>query len=144
MHRDIKPANILVTHERMVKVADFGIASVAGAMIKNTEELSMGTPDYMAPELAQADSNTADRRIDIYSMGIMMYEAFTGVLPFEGDSFVERLQRHLEGNPRPPRSFNPDFPERLERVILKCMHRNPEERYQSMAEVLDAMRPLEL
>jgi CheY-like chemotaxis protein/tRNA A-37 threonylcarbamoyl transferase component Bud32 len=142
VHRDIKPHNVLVMANGTAKVADFGIASIAGAMLKSTEELSMGTPDYMAPELAQADTNLADRRIDIYSLGIMMYEAFTGVLPYEGDTFMERLQGHLEGNPRPPRDMNPDFPVDLEKIILTCMHREPAIRFQEMSEVIASLKAI--
>jgi len=144
VHRDIKPQNILLTPEAVTKVADFGIASAAGAMLKTTEELSVGTPDYMAPELASADLNQADHRIDVYSFGIVMYEAFTGVLPFEGKTMVEKIQLHQDGNPRKPTDLNPHFPQDLERIILKSMHRDPIFRYQNMDEVMAALERLQL
>lgn len=139
VHRDIKPQNILMTEDGMAKVGDFGIASAAGAMLKTTEELSIGTPDYMAPEMAESDGNMADLRIDIYSLGIVMYEAFTGILPFEGKSLMEKIQLHMEGNPTPPSAMNPDFPPDLETIILKCMDRDPEQRYSSMHDVYTSL-----
>lgn len=142
VHRDVKPQNILITREGLVKVADFGIASAAGAMLKSTSELSVGTPDYMAPETAQAGCNFADPRIDVYSLGVVMYEAFTGVLPFEGKTLMEKIQMHLEGKVRPPTQMNPDFPQALEHVILTAMRRQASGRFQDMDEVLMALRRL--
>jgi serine/threonine protein kinase len=142
VHRDVKPQNIMIMGEGVVKVADFGIASAAGAMLKSTSELSIGTPDYMAPETAQAGCNYADPRIDVYSLGVVMYEAFTGVLPFEGKTLMEKIQLHLEGRVRPPSEFNPDFPPALEHVIMTAMRRQPSGRFQDMDEVIMAMRRL--
>jgi DNA-binding response OmpR family regulator len=142
VHRDIKPQNILVTPQGIVKVADFGIAAASGAMLKNTTELSIGTPDYMAPETAQPNCNMADPRLDVYSFGVVMYEAFTGVLPYEGKTLVEKIQLHLEGNVRAPSELNPDFPRALEHVILTAMNRWPSKRFQDMNEVLVALRRL--
>lgn len=142
VHRDVKPQNIMITYDGLVKVADFGIASAAGAMLKNTSELSIGTPDYMAPETAQPECNLADPRIDVYSLGVVMYEIFTGVLPFEGKTLMEKIQLHLEGNVRPPREMNPDFPEQLEHMILTAMKRSPAERFQDMGEVLMVLKRL--
>ena len=142
VHRDVKPQNIMITWEGVVKVADFGIASAAGAMLKSTSELSIGTPDYMAPETAQAGCNLADPRIDVYSLGVVMYEAFTGVLPFEGKTLMEKIQLHLEGKVRPPTELNPEFPQALEHVIMTAMRRQPSGRFQDMDEVLMALRRL--
>ncbi len=140
VHRDIKPQNILMTEKGVVKVGDFGIAAASGAMLRTTEELSVGTPDYMAPEMAESDSNMADERIDIYSLGIVMYEAFTGVLPFEGKSLMEKIQLHMEGRPKPPTAINPEFPPDIEKIILKCMKREKEDRYSSMNEIYQALK----
>ncbi len=140
IHRDVKPQNILLTCEGIVKMGDFGIASVAGALLKTTEELSFGTPDYMAPELAIIEPEMIDQRIDIYSFGVVMYEAFTGVLPYEGKTIFEVIQLHQEGKPNPPRAMNPDFPEDLEYAILKCMKRDPEDRFYDMDEVIAALK----
>ncbi len=142
VHRDIKPQNILITPSGHVKVADFGIATAAGAMLKSTSELSIGTPDYMAPETAQPNCNLADPRLDIYSMGVVMYETFTGVLPYEGKTIVEKIQLHLEGKVRLPSALNPHFPRPLEHVILTAMHRWPSKRFQDMNEVLVALHRL--
>ncbi|HPQ40166.1 MAG TPA: protein kinase [bacterium] len=143
VHRDVKPQNIMITAEGLVKVADFGIAAAAGAMLKNTSELSIGTPDYMAPETAQPECDLADPRIDVYSLGVVMYEAFTGVLPFEGKTLMEKIQLHLEGNVRPPSALNPEFPRPLEHVILTAMARNPGRRFQDIGELLVALRRLQ-
>lgn len=143
VHRDVKPQNIMITREGLVKVADFGIASAAGAMLKNTSELSIGTPDYMAPETAQPECNLADPRIDVYSLGVVMYEAYTGVLPFEGKTLMEKIQLHLEGNVRPPSTLNPSFPPALEHVILTAMKRMPGDRFQDMGELLLALKRLQ-
>jgi len=142
VHRDVKPQNIMISQSGQVKVADFGIAAAAGAMLKNTSELSIGTPDYMAPETAQPDCNLADPRIDVYSLGVVMYEMFTGVLPFEGKTLMEKIQLHMEGKVRPPSVMNPDFPEHLEHIILTAMKRDPSERFQDMNELMMALRRL--
>jgi CheY-like chemotaxis protein len=144
IHRDIKPQNILISDSGVIKVADFGIASVAGAMLKNTDELSVGTPDYMAPELATSDFDSVDHRIDVYSLGIVMYEAFTGVLPFEGENLMEKIQLHQIGKPQLPKSMNPAFPVDLERVIMMCMDRDPRKRFMDMEEVLVALKRVKL
>ncbi|MCD4653728.1 protein kinase, partial [bacterium] len=99
-------------------------------------------PDYMAPETAQPECNLADPRIDIYSLGVVMYEIYTGVLPFEGKTLMEKIQQHLEGKVRPPSAMNPDFPEQLEHVILTSMKRDPYERFHDMGELLMALRRL--
>ena len=96
----------------------------------------------MAPETAQAGCDLADPRIDVYSLGVVMYEAFTGVLPFEGKTLMEKIQLHLEGKVRPPTELNPDFPPALEHVILTAMRRQPSGRFQDMDEVLMALRRL--
>jgi CheY-like chemotaxis protein len=144
VHRDVKPQNILLTPEAVVKVADFGIASATGAMLKSTSELSIGTPDYMAPETAQAGCNLADPRIDVYSLGIVMYEVFTGVLPFEGKTLMEKIQLHLEGNAKFPTAMNPNFPPALEHIIMTAMHRRPASRFHDMSELIMALRRLKL
>lgn len=144
VHRDIKPQNILVTKAGLAKVADFGIATAAGAMLKNTTELSIGTPDYMAPETTQAGCNYADPRIDIYSTGIVMYEAFTGVLPYEGKTVMEKIQLHLEGNALLPSAMNPNFPRSLEHLIMTAMRRQPIDRFQDMNEMILALHHLKL
>ncbi|MGB3976985.1 MAG: protein kinase [bacterium] len=144
VHRDIKPQNILIAKTGIAKVADFGIATAAGAMLKNTTELSIGTPDYMAPETTQAGCNYADPRIDIYSLGIVMYEAFTGVLPYEGKTVMEKIQLHLEGNAQLPSALNPNFPRSLEHVIMTAMRRRPADRYQDMNEMILALHHVKL
>jgi serine/threonine-protein kinase len=95
----------------------------------------MGTPDYMSPE--QAQGMTADFRSDIYSLGIVLFEVFTGALPFGGDSLMQIVLSHIRNPPPAPRSVNPRVPERLEAIILRAIEKDPAQRYQTVGDLLD-------
>jgi serine/threonine-protein kinase len=146
IHRDMKPENIfLVDGGSKVKILDFGIAKVVRAD-SNTNLTKtgavFGTPNYMAPE--QALGRPIDHRVDVYSMGIIIYQMATGRLPFEADSFVAILTQHVTEPPPSPRSVAParEIPEALEAIILKAVAKEPAERYQDMGELVAALLDL--
>mgnify|MGYP000805408679 FL=1 len=133
IHRDIKPQNIMLLKNGMIKVADFGIASLENTIEENNGE-TVGSVHYIAPE--QARGEAPDARSDIYSLGIVMYEMLTGKLPYVGNSDVEVAVKHMNTDPVTPRDIVPSIPEELERICLKAMNSNIDERYQSASEML--------
>jgi serine/threonine-protein kinase len=137
VHRDLKPQNILIDHADNVFVTDFGLAksleSDVTAMTRTGQLL--GTPRYMAPE--QVEAGDIDHRADIYALGLIMYEMFTGALPFRGESMMQMMYYRVTEQPKDPRSVCPEMPDYLAAIILKCLARNPNDRYQSAREILD-------
>ena len=133
IHRDIKPQNIMLLKDGMIKVADFGIASLENTIEENNGE-TVGSVHYIAPE--QARGEAPDARSDIYSLGIVMYEMLTGRLPYVGNSDVEVAVKHMNTDPVNPRDIVPSIPEELERICLKAMNSNIDERYQTASEML--------
>ena len=133
VHRDIKPQNILITDDSKVKVADFGIARAVSEQTVNAN--AIGSVHYISPE--QARGGRCDARSDIYSLGITMYEMFTGRVPFTGDSTVSIALAHLEQAMTPPSVYNNKISPNLERIILKCTKKDPANRYQNITELLD-------
>ena len=150
VHRDLKPDNVyLIVHKgkkNFVKVVDFGIARVTddegNSTGKTQTGMVMGTPAYMSPEQGSGQSNKIDGRSDIYSLGCMMYQMATGRLPFPGSNFGEVLIGHLQQAPPPPRSLKPETPEAYEAIILKCLEKRQEDRFQSMKELKLAIEAL--
>ena len=136
IHRDIKPQNIMLLRDGMIKVADFGIASLESDIEENNGE-TVGSVHYIAPE--QARGQAPDARSDIYSLGIVMYEMLTGRLPYVGASDVEVAVKHMNTDPVSPREINPDIPEELERICLKAMDSDISRRYQTAGELLDEL-----
>jgi serine/threonine-protein kinase len=132
VHRDLKPQNILLNDDDLVKIVDFGLAAgVSSADSRLTQRSAhMGTPTYMAPE--QARGGAIDTRTDIYSLGIIMYELFTGQQPYIGQTPLEIIFQHVEGKPTMPRDLVPDLPSVLEAIILKAMAVLPEDRFQDV------------
>lgn len=133
IHRDIKPQNILVSDSGTIKVTDFGIARAATGD-DTISSSAMGSVRYLSPE--QARGGYADERSDIYSLGITIYEMATGKVPFDGENTVAIALMHLRDEITPPRCYFPDIPSSLEKIILKCTMKQPEQRYQSAAELI--------
>jgi serine/threonine-protein kinase len=136
VHRDLKPQNILINDQDVIKIVDFGLAAgLSPTDSRLTRSGSgYGTPLYMAPE--QVRGGSIDARTDIYSLGVIMYEMFTGRLPFQGQEAVEIALQHLEGKMTPPRLLVPDMPEKLAAMIARAMAVDRQARYPSM----DALR----
>jgi serine/threonine-protein kinase len=130
VHRDVKPGNVLVTADGSVKVADFGIArAISDHSEQNLTKTGsvMGTATYFSPE--QARGAPVDPRSDLYSLGCVLYEMTTGQAPFAGESAVAIAYKHVQENPVPPRQIDPALPETLEAITLKCLAKNPANRY---------------
>lgn len=133
VHRDIKPHNIIITPEGRVKVTDFGIARAAtGSTITNTGGL-LGSAHYLSPE--QARGGYVDERSDIYSLGVLLYEALTGRVPFDGDSPVAVALKHIQEEPKPISQLVPGFPPALEQIVMKCISKSPDERFQKASDL---------
>jgi eukaryotic-like serine/threonine-protein kinase len=130
IHRDIKVDNILFDDHGNAIVADFGIARAVSNYVQQTgTNMVVGTPQYFSPE--QARGLALDGRADIYSLGVTLYKAATGTLPFTGDDWYEIARQHVEEKPPRPRSRNPHLSRGIERAILKCLEKDPADRYQT-------------
>ncbi len=137
VHRDLKPSNIFITNTHEIKLMDFGVAKILDSK-ENTQTGSMiGTLMYISPE--QITGHDADFRSDIYTLGITLYQAVTGVLPFEKKTDYEYMNAHLHEQPLPPTALQPAIPQELEDIILKAMDKNPDKRFQSAHEFRKAL-----
>jgi serine/threonine-protein kinase len=151
VHRDLKPSNLFLTRRpngaACVKVLDFGISKFTGSDVFAAGEGSltatramMGSPLYMSPEQVRSAKNV-DRRTDIWSLGIILFELVTGRLPFEADTAGAICAMIAADDPVPMRWMNKDLPEELEKIVLHCLEKEPAARYQDVAELADALRP---
>jgi serine/threonine protein kinase len=137
IHRDLKPANILLTKRGEAVITDFGIAQIVGSTQQTASGALMGTLNYMAPE--QGLEGQSDARSDIYSLGIMLYEMLTQQVPFDADTPLAVLMKHLN-DPLPlPRQIEPGIPEPFERIVLKALSKRPVDRYQTAEEMAEAL-----
>lgn len=135
VHRDVKPANIMLTEAGDPVLTDFGIVKMlSGATQITASGVLIGTPAYMSPE--QSQGSVGDERADIYSLGIVLYQLATGRLPFNADTPMGIMLKHISAALPIPRTLNPDLPEGVERVILKALAKAPDDRYQSVREML--------
>ena len=139
VHRDIKPANVLLTTDGSVKVTDFGIARAWD----DSEQLTrtgavIGTATYFSPE--QAQGHTADGRSDLYSLGVVMYELLTGSPPFSGESPVAVAYQHVREAASHPSQLNPNIPDALDAVVMTCLAKDPDQRYQTSEELIDDLQ----
>ena len=137
IHRDLKPANIMLTKRGQAVLTDFGIAQIVGGTQYTVSGALMGTLSYMAPE--QGLDGHCDVRSDIYSLGIAYYEALTGTVPFDADSPLAILMKHINDPLPMPRKLAPTIPEPLERVALKALAKRADDRFQSAAAMTEAL-----
>ncbi len=137
VHRDLKPENVMIDAQGNVKIMDFGIARSMEAVTRLTGSM-VGTPAYMAPE--QVGGKPVDYRTDIYSLGLIMYEVFTGAQAFQADNAVAVALKQMREAPVPPHEIEPTIPVGVERAILKCLEKEPPKRFQSIGELESAMR----
>lgn len=133
IHRDIKPQNMILEPNGSLKIMDFGIARLGQEKGMTATGMVVGTPDYMSPE--QAKGIALDQRSDIYSLGVVFYELFSGSLPFEGESALGVVLKHIQEAPPPLGSKNPEIDSRLTAIIMKAMEKNPADRYQTIEDL---------
>jgi serine/threonine protein kinase len=146
IHRDIKPDNLLLNRlsnsdrggeQYQLKISDFGLARLSETT-GLTRGDPVGTPVYMSPE--QCQDKTLDERSDLYSLGVVLYEVVTGYLPFQINSFSDAVQKHVNAAPLSPREVRPDLPPFVEQIILRCLAKRPEDRYQTGTELAKALQ----
>lgn len=134
IHRDIKPQNVMLLKNGVIKVMDFGIAKLPNSETLTLTDKAIGTVYYISPE--QAEGKASDRRSDLYSLGVMMYEMSCGKLPFYDESPISVALKQIKDEPNPPRNINPSIPRGLEQIILSAMEKDPDVRFQSAAQML--------
>jgi serine/threonine protein kinase len=137
IHRDVKPSNILITKDGQVKIADFGIAKIESSELTQIGTV-LGTPSYMSPE--QFMGLTADRRSDIYSAGVILYQFLTGERPFTGSNMTIVMHKVLNEAPTFRNKLNPDLPEAIYKTVEKAMAKRPEDRFQTAAEFMQELK----
>jgi serine/threonine protein kinase/tetratricopeptide (TPR) repeat protein len=141
VHRDLKPSNIMIDKDANVHIMDFGIArSVKAEGITGTGVM-IGTPEYMSPE--QVESKVVDQRSDLYSLGVILYEMVAGRVPFEGETPLSIARKHADEKPPDPKSINPQISDDLSHLILRCLEKEKESRYQSAEELITELGNIE-
>jgi serine/threonine protein kinase/predicted Zn-dependent protease len=141
VHRDLKPQNVMVDEDGNARIMDFGIARSLKTKGITAAGVMIGTPEYMSPE--QVEGKDVDQRSDIYSLGVILYEMVTGRVPFEGDTPFTIGVKHKSEEPKDPKELNTQLPEDLNLVILRCLEKDKEKRYQSAGEVRAELMKIE-
>ena len=141
VHRDLKPQNIMIDREGNARIMDFGIARSLKAEGITAEGVMVGTPAYMSPE--QVEGKTADQRSDIYSLGVVLFETVSGRVPFEGETAFSIAAKHRSEVPPNPKEINPQIPDDLSQLILKCLEKEREKRFQSAEELFSELEAIE-
>lgn len=143
IHRDLKPENVLLRSDGSAVLSDFGIArAVLGYLSSTGVDMTIGTPQYLAPE--QAQGRPLDPRTDFYSLGVTLYKAATGAVPFASNNWYELARMHVEDPPPPPRAHRADLSKRFERIVLKCLAKHPDDRYPDAAGLMGDLEQLEI
>lgn len=138
VHRDVKPSNIMVIRDGHVKITDFGIARMASAAVRTQTGMVLGSPKYMSPE--QVMGKTIDRRSDIFSLGVMLYEMLTGQAPFNGENINAIMYQTLNSVPTPPSTLNAAAPDMLNFILAKALAKGLEDRYQNAQDFATDLR----
>ncbi len=142
IHRDIKPDNILLAEDGRAVLTDFGIARAVSSYVAATGfNMTIGTPSYISPE--QAQGRSLDGRSDVYSLGITLYQATTGEVPFKSRDWYELARMHVEAPPKALRAIRPDLSKRFERIVLRCLGKHPDDRYPSAADLLTDLEDIQ-
>ena len=135
IHRDLKPDNILLRSDGSAVISDFGIArALSGHVASTGVDMAIGTPQYLSPE--QAQGRPLDARVDFYALGVTLFKAATGEVPFTSSDWFELARMHVEDTPPSLRKKRPELSKRFERVVMKCLAKHPDDRYRDAADLL--------